>query len=708
MGTPTPEATGTAPVAVPDIPRTDTETALATEDPVEVADTPAGTWQAATGPSAVTGDRFPIEQLTPQVEGGRFPAKAVVGELVPVSAVSYREGHSMMGCNVVLISPEGKEGPFSRMGPGPAGTDRWHGTVRPDAVGAWTFAVEAFSDPYLTWHDAVTKKVGAGQGLQDLGNDLAEGAALLNQAATGVPAAERGRVTGAAQALADATIPLFARISPALGLTDVLWRYPVRQHVTRSRELPIWCDRQRALFSAWYEFFPRSEGAVVDEHGKPVRHGTFATATPRLQQVADLGFDVVYLPPIHPIGRVNRKGPNNTLVAGPQDVGSPWAIGAAEGGHDAIHPDLGTLADFRAFIAAAHEAGVEIAMDLALQCAPDHPWVTEHPEWFTTRADGSIAYAENPPKKYQDIYPLNFDNDPLGIRDEVLRVVLHWVENGVKIFRVDNPHTKPVGFWHWIIDEVKSVEPDVLFLAEAFTRPAMMHGLGKHGFTQSYTYFTWRVEAWELREYVQQLIAAADYMRPNFWPNTPDILPEHLQHGGPPMFKIRAVLASLLSPSWGMYAGFELFEHRHRPGSEEYLDNEKYQLRPRDWAGAEAAGESLAPYLKRLNETRRDNPALHWLRNTVFHGIDNEQVLCFSKRDPDSDNTVLVVVSLDSHNVQWGNTTLDMPALGFDWHERFTVRDELTGATFDWGQHNAIRLDPLYEPAHVFTVHRHR
>ncbi|WP_432825357.1 maltotransferase domain-containing protein [Dactylosporangium sp. CA-092794] len=688
--------------------QTETELALAA-DPVEPQESPDSPAAAFSAPADGVGQRFPIESVTPQIEGGRFPAKAVAGELVPVSAVSYREGHAMMGANVVLTGPDGREGPFNRLRPGPPGTDRWFGEIRPDAVGAWTFAVEAFSDPYLTWHSAVSKKIAAGQGLEDLANDLTEGAALLRDAAAGVPDDdERRRVLGAAGALADAAIPLFARVSPALGLTDVLWRHPLRQQVTRGEALPLWCDRERALFSAWYEFFPRSEGAVVDENGRPVKHGTFASAAPRLAQVAEMGFDVVYLPPIHPIGRVNRKGPNNTLVAGPDDVGSPWAIGAAEGGHDAIHPELGTLEDFRAFVAEGRRVGVEIALDLALQCAPDHPWVTEHPEWFTTRADGSIAYAENPPKKYQDIYPLNFDNDPEGIRAEVLRIVLHWVAQGVKAFRVDNPHTKPVGFWHWLIGEVKAVDPDVLFLAEAFTRPAMMHGLAKAGFTQSYTYFTWRVQGWELREYVQELIAAADYMRPNFWPNTPDILPEHLQHGGPPMFKIRAVLASMLSPSWGMYAGYELYEHLPRPGSEEYLDNEKYQLRPRDWAAAEAAGESLAPLLRKLNTTRREHPALQRLRNTVFHGIDNEQILCFSKRDPQTDDTVLVVVSLDSHNVQWGNTTLDMPALGFDWHERFTVRDEITGAMFDWGQHNAVRLDPYYEPAHVFTVHRHR
>ncbi|GAB3803315.1 DUF3416 domain-containing protein [Micromonospora zhanjiangensis] len=495
--------------------------------------------------------RFPIEDVTPTVSCGRYPAKAVVGELVPVSARSYREGHHKLGCNVVWRGPDGGTAPFTRMRPGEPGSDRWHATIRPDAVGSWSFTVEAFSDPYLTWQDAVTKKIAAGQGSADLANDLAEGARVLDAAEALVPAGARDRVRGAAAALRDDTRPLAERVSPALDLADLLWEHPVREQVTGGETYPIWVDRERALFSAWYEFFPRSEGAVLATADRPARSGTFATATGRLPGVAAMGFDVLYLPPIHPIGRVNRKGRNNTLVAGPDDVGSPWAIGAAEGGHDAIHPDLGTLADFRRFVDAAAEAGLEVAMDLALQAAPDHPWVTEHPEWFTTRADGSIAYAENPPKKYQDIYPLNFDNDPEGIRAEMLRVVLHWVAQGIRIFRVDNPHTKPFDFWHWLIWEVKKVEPDVLFLAEAFTRPAIMHGLGRIGFSQSYTYFTWRTEAAELRAYCEELVASADHMRPNFWPNTPDILHESLQHGGPPMFRIRAVLASLLSPPGG-------------------------------------------------------------------------------------------------------------------------------------------------------------
>jgi starch synthase (maltosyl-transferring) len=650
--------------------------------------------------------RIPIEDVTPAVSCGRHLAKAVVGEVVPVSATSYREGHDALGVNVVWQGPDGNTRPFTRLKAGEPGTDRWHGAIRPDATGRWTFAVEAWGDPYLTWWNAVTKKIDAGQGAEDLANDLAEGVEILRIAAAGVPPERRPELDAAGAALADKDRALFERVSPGLGLRELLWDHPVREFVSRSATYGIWVDRKLANFSAWYEFFPRSEGAVIAADGTPVKHGTFATAAERLPAVAAMGFDILYLPPVHPIGRVNRKGRNNALVAKPTDVGSPWAIGAAEGGHDTIHPELGTEEDFQTFIKAAAEVGLEVAMDLALQCAPDHPWVAAHPEWFTVRPDGQIAYAENPPKKYQDIYPVNFDKDPAGIRAEVLRVVLHWVSLGVKVFRVDNPHTKPVNFWEWLIWQVKKVDPDVLFLAEAFTRPAMMHGLGKIGFTQSYTYFTWRTTAWEMRQYCEQLIEASDYMRPNFWPNTPDILHETLQRGGPPMFKLRAVLASMLTPSWGMYAGYELFEHLPRPGAEEYLDNEKFQLRPRDWSGAERAGRSLAPYLTRLNQIRRENPALHWLRNLRFHDVDNGALLCWSKRDPETGNTVLVICTFDSAHQQWGNTTLDMPALGFDWHERFTVRDQLTGATYDWGQHNAVLLDPYLEPAHIFTVHR--
>jgi starch synthase (maltosyl-transferring) len=650
--------------------------------------------------------RFVIEDITPTVSCGRYPAKAVVGENVPVGAVAFAEGNTALGAHVVWRGPDGQERPPVRMRPGAPGTDTWQAEIRPDTVGEWTFAIEAFRDPYRQWRDTVTAKVDAGQGAADIANDLAEGIAILERAVEVVPARSRTWVRAAAAALDDDGRPLPARISTALELAELLWQHPVRDLVTVSPEHRLRVDRPRALFSAWYEFFPRSEGAQVAADGTPLRHGTFATAAARLPAVAGMGFDVVYLPPIHPIGRVHRKGRNNALVAAADDVGSPWAIGAAEGGHDAIHPQLGTLDDFRAFVAEAQRLGMEVALDLALQCAPDHPWVIAHPEWFTTRPDGSIAYAENPPKKYQDIYPLNFDNDPDGIRAEVLRVVRHWIAQGVTVFRVDNPHTKPVDFWHRLIGEIARDAPEVLFLAEAFTRPAVMHGLAKIGFTQSYTYFTWRTTAAELRHYCEELVAAAHYMRPNFWPNTPDILTEQLQHGGPPMFKIRAVLASMLSPSWGVYAGYELYEHTVRPGAEEYLDNEKYQLRPRDWAAAEAAGESLAPYLARLNAVRRDHPALHRLRNLRFHQVDNEAVLCFSKRDEDTADTVLVVCTLDPHDPHWANVTLDMPALGLDRHERVTVTDQITGQAYDWGQRNAVRLDPLVEPAHIFTVHR--
>jgi starch synthase (maltosyl-transferring) len=663
----------------------------------------------------VTG-RFSIEDITPVVDCGRYAAKAVVGEHVPITAVSYREGHDALGVMAVWRGPDGERLPV-RMAALGGGTDRWLGAIVPDAVGAWQFAIEAFSDPYLTWHHAVIKKVEAGQGVEDLANDLAKGASILDLAVKGAPDSVVEELTAAADALRDEDATLTDRIEPALEVEPILWDYPVRELVTVSGWQELWVDRTRALFSSWYEMFPRSEAppisvAVPQKIGKSLKpklvqqpqHGTFTTAAARLPKIAEMGFDIVYLPPIHPIGIVNRKGRNNTLRAGKSDVGSPWAIGSIDGGHDAIHPKLGTLADFRAFVASAHENGLEVALDLALQCAPDHPWVTSHPEWFTTLADGTIAYAENPPKKYQDIYPLNFDNDPEGIREEILRIVLHWVAQGVKVFRVDNPHTKPVAFWHWLIWQVKAVDPDVLFLAEAFTVPAMMTGLGSIGFTQSYSYFTWRNTASEMREYCEQLIGTLDRMRPNFWPTTPDILPEPLQHGLPPMFKIRAILAAMLSPSWGIYAGYELYEHVPRPGAEELIDNEKYELKPRDWAGKEAAGESLGPFLGRLNAIRRKHPALQWLRNLTFHEVDNPQVLCFSKQDEESGDTVLVLISFDPVNVQWTNVTLDMPALGFEWQHRFDVTDELTGATFHWGQHNAVKLDPQHEPAHILAI----
>jgi starch synthase (maltosyl-transferring) len=652
--------------------------------------------------------RLGITDVAPVVSCGSFSARAVVGEHVPITATVFREGHDAVAANVVWRPAGGAAGdaatPLLRMQRYSDQPDRWLTTVVPDREGLWTFRVEAWSDPLATWHHAVEVKVAAGQGADELANDIEEGARLLDRVAAEAPEEHRSAVAEAATALRDKSLELTARIAPAFtpALQRVLHDHPVRELITRSPDYEVWVDRPRALYGSWYEFFPRSEGPVVGD--KPT-HGTFATAQERLPAIADMAFDVVYLPPIHPIGEVNRKGPNNTLTPGPEDVGSPWAIGSKDGGHDAVHPALGTMEDFTAFVARTRELGMEVALDFALQAAPDHPWVESHPEWFTTKPDGTIAYAENPPKKYQDIYPINFDNDPEGIYAECLRVIKVWIDAGVKIFRVDNPHTKPLNFWQWLIWEVKKTDPDVLFLAEAFTRPAMMHQLAKLGYTQSYTYFTWRTARGELEDYGRELASNAHYMRPNFFVNTPDILHESLQFGGPPMFKIRAVLASMMSPTWGVYSGFELFEHvAVRPGSEEYLDSEKYQLRPRDWAAAEASGRSLAPYLRRLNEIRRAHPALQQLRTLHFHPVDNPNLICFSKTDPGSTDAVLVVVNLSSHHTQIGTTALDLPALGLDWHERFHVSDEFTGAAYDWGQFNYLELDPYREPAHVFAV----
>jgi starch synthase (maltosyl-transferring) len=652
--------------------------------------------------------RLGISDVAPVVSCGSFSARAVVGEHVPITATVFREGHDAVAADVVLTAPDGSTRPFNRMERYGDQPDRWLTTVVPDQEGPWTFRIEAWSDPLATWHHAVEVKIAAGQGPEDLANDLEEGARLLDRVAAGAigddAAEQRDAVASAAAALRDTSLDLPTRIAPSFtpSMQQYLHDHPVRELVTPTQDYELWVDRPRALYGSWYEFFPRSEGSVV---GGVATHGTFATAAERLPAIADMAFDVVYLPPIHPIGTVNRKGRNNTLTPDPDDVGSPWAIGSADGGHDAVHPQLGTMDDFKAFVARTRELGMEVALDFALQAAPDHPWVEKHPEWFTTKPDGTIAYAENPPKKYQDIYPINFDNDPEGIYAECLRVIRVWIEAGVTIFRVDNPHTKPLNFWHWLIWEVKKTDPDVLFLAEAFTRPAMMHQLAKIGYTQSYTYFTWRTQRWELEQYGRELAASAHYMRPNFFVNTPDILHASLQFGGPPMFKIRAALAATMSPTWGVYSGYELFEHvAVRPGSEEYLDSEKYQLRPRDWAAADASGRSLAPYLRRLNEIRRAHPALQQLRTLRFHHVDNENLICFSKTDPGSQDAVLVVVSLSSHHTQIGTTSLNLPALGLDWHERFFVTDELTGATYDWGQFNYIELDPYRDPAHVFTV----
>ena len=471
-----------------------------------------------------------------------------------------------------------------------------------------------------------------------------------------------------------------------------------------TEKYPIRADRERALVGAWYEFFPRSEGAVKNADGT-ITSGSFVSAAKRLPAVAAMGFDVLYLPPIHPIGVAHRKGPNNSLTAGPNDPGVPWAIGNADGGHDAINPALGTMKDFENFVAAAKKAGLEIALDLALQTSPDHPWVKSNPQWFNKRADGTIAYAENPPKKYQDIYPINFDDDYEGIRDEVLRIIRLWVSKGVKIFRVDNPHTKPVYFWQDLLDIVRRESPEVIFLAEAFTAPAMMHALGKAGFHQSYTYFTWRTSKSELTDYGREVAQQTSaFFRPNFWVNTPDINPFHLQSGNPAMFALRAVLASTLTPSWGMYAGYEIYEHRpFKEGGEEYLDSEKYEIKIRDWDGAAKKGLTLAPFITQLNAIRKANPALQQLRNLVFHNTESEAIIAYSKRE--SKNLILVVVNLDPSFAQGTIVHWDMNALGLE--GTFAVKDLLDGKSFDWSEHQFIQLDPtrpVGKVAHICQV----
>ncbi|GII79401.1 alpha-1,4-glucan:maltose-1-phosphate maltosyltransferase 1 [Sphaerisporangium rufum] len=664
--------------------------------------------------------RIPVQDIQPVVDCGRWPAKAAAGETFEISATVFREGHDAVAAGVVLTDPAGARGRLLPMRPLEPGTDRFGVTVTLPSEGTWHFRVEAWSDPVATWlHDAGIKIP------RDIDTDLMceEGARIFERAAkavrpNGCPGcAHRAELQRVADRLRDEELDPRARLAVAQlpETAAALAAHPLRELVTRAPRYPVRVHRRRALFGSWYEFFPRSEGAVLQE-GAPPRSGTFRTAAERLPAVAGMGFDIVYLPPIHPIGDTFRKGRNNTLHPEPDDPGSPWAIGSADGGHDAIHPDLGTIEDFDAFVRRARELGLEIAIDLALQCSPDHPWVKEHPEWFTVRADGTIAYAENPPKKYQDIYPLNFDKDPEGILAEVERVVRHWMDHGVRVFRVDNPHTKPVVFWERLLGAIHATDPDVIFLSEAFTRPAMLRGLAKIGFHQSYTYFTWKTSKPDLVDFLGELSAeTAHYVRPNFFVNTPDILHEYLQHGGLPAFKIRAVLAALTSPSWGVYAGYELGENvAVRPGSEEYLNSEKYEYRPRDWAAAEQEGRSLAPFLTRLNLFRRAHPAVQELRNLRFHDVDHPDMICFSKRLPGAydpatrrsgpGDVVLVVVNLDPHNTHEATVRLDLPALGLDWNADFIVDDELSGESYHWRQANYVRLDPHINPAHVLTL----
>jgi starch synthase (maltosyl-transferring) len=647
-------------------------------------------------PTVATDRRVIVEAVRPSVDAGAFPAKGAVGQALEVSADVFADGHDLVRAWFQATGPAGK--PLEQAMSGGL-NDRWKGTFTPTEQGEWTFTVFGIVDDYGTWLRDLRLKLEAGQ-VVDV--ELEEGAALVRtREAQAASAADRTAVQKLVAALAQkstAASRLAAAEKPAA--VELVRRLAPREKATSSGPWRVWVDRERAGFSAWYEMFPRSEGATAH------RSGTLKAAAKRLPAIAAMGFDVVYIPPVHPIGTTFRKGPNNTLDAGLEDPGSPWAIGGADGGHDALHPDLGTLKDWDAFVAAARREGMEVALDYALQCSPDHPWVRQHPQWFKHRPDGSIKYAENPPKRYQDIYPINFESED---RDNLWRALrdlaLFWIGHGVRIFRVDNPHTKPLLFWDWLIAEVKREHPDVLFLAEAFTRPKVMRRLAKGGFTQSYTYFTWRNTKQELTEYLTELSQGdmADFFRPNFWVNTPDILHAALVEGGEPAFRMRAVLAALTCPNWGMYSGYELFENVPvRAGSEEYMDSEKYQYRPRDWNST----RTMAPFITALNGVRRQYPgAFGLLRTLRVHPVDNEGLLCVSRRDDAAREVILVIVNLDPYNAREGTTWLDMDELGLEDDAPFRVEDLLGGDSYTWqGRSNYVRLDPRDRPAHVFRV----
>ncbi len=652
--------------------------------------------------------RIPISKVWPVVDAGKFPAKAFESEVIEFGAVAFREGHDRIATELILTSPKGKTTVYP-LNPGHYGTDTWSIKLPLREIGIWTFQISAWDDAFATWKHNTEVKLAAGVDQELM---MQEGVRLLERFAAGAEKKIQTQFAKYGAVLSDNSLTPNERFKKVLGdgLELLAIENPLRELETRSEQYQVLCERALAGNAAWYEFFPRSEGAKKNPDGSWVS-GNFKTAIDSLDRVSEMGFDVLYLPPVHPIGKSHRKGPNNSLNAGPHDPGSPWAIGSIDGGHDTIHPDLGSEKDFANFVKAANKKGIEVAMDLALQASPDHPWVKTNPKWFTTRADGSIAYAENPPKKYQDIYPINFDNDPEGIFQEVLRVVNKWVGLGVKIFRVDNPHTKPVAFWERLIAAVNQINPEVIFLAEAFTRPAMMHTLGKAGFQQSYTYFTWRNTKDELAAYLHEVSQdSANFFRPNFWVNTPDILTEFLQFGGKPAFKIRATLAAMATPLWGMYAGFELYESVARPGSEENIDNEKYEYKARDFAGALKQNASLAPRIALLNKIRKENYALQQLRNLRVHYSDDQSILVFSKHisanhAPNGKaNTILVVVNCDPHSAR--ETTIHLRLDELDVPASFKVKDLITGNSYNWGEHNFVRLDAFTEPAHIMRIER--
>ena len=641
--------------------------------------------------------RVVIEGIKPEIDSGRFPIKRIIGDIVTIEADVFGDGHDHVYARL-LYKQEG-DSAWQSVYMKSITNDRWTADFPVTEIGRYVYTIAGGEEHFETWQSDLVKRITAGQ---DVSVDLRNGGLILQHIASLATGEDAKQLTAWATTLlekhAEKTTEELA-VQPEI--LEVVRRHPdLALESIYDRELAVVVDRQKARFSSWYEFFPRSQGASVDVHG------TFADCEASLPYVAKLGFDVLYFPPIHPVGTAFRKGKNNTTTAEPGDVGSPWAIGAKEGGHTAILPELGTLADFKHLIAKAKESDIEMALDIAFQCSPDHPWVKDHPTWFKHRADGTIQYAENPPKKYQDIYPLDFESpDWNGLWDALRDVFLYWSAQGVRIFRVDNPHTKAFPFWQWAIAEIKQQYPDVIFLSEAFTRPRVTQRLAKLGFTQAYTYFTWRNTKQELTEYLEELneYPLSEYFGPNFWPNTPDILPISLQSGGKPAFLARLVMAATMTASYGMYgAAFELLESTpFKPGGEEYLHSEKYEIKHWDLSSP----TSLAPYITQVNAIRKENKALQSNAGLQFHPTDNPYLLAYSKATKDFTSRILTIVNLDPFNVQAGFVTLDLPALGLTPTEVFEVHDLLTGNRYSWqGPRNYIELRPAELPAHIFSI----
>jgi starch synthase (maltosyl-transferring) len=645
-------------------------------------------------------NRIAIEAVTPEIDSGRFAIKRVLGDKVSVSADIFADGHDVI--RGVLRFRHEAESEWTEVPLKPLVNDRWQAEFVVARLGRYYYTVQAWIDTFQTWRRNLSKKIELGE---DSAAEYVMGAQIMESAARRIPKRYGARLLKWAAILRRQDGSLEEKENLALSPEvnrDILLFSERDGCVSCSRELPVVVDRAKARFSAWYELFPRS---ASPEAG---RHGTLTDCIALLPYVADMGFDVLYLPPIHPIGSTHRRGKDNRPQAEPDDVGSPWAIGAVEGGHKSIHPQLGTIEDFDRLVEKAQECGIEIALDIAFQCSPDHPYVKQHPEWFHRRPDGGIQYAENPPKKYRDIYPFDFDcEDWQGLWEELKGIFLFWIEHGIRIFRVDNPHTKPFEFWHWVISEIKIKYPETIFLAEAFTRPKVMYRLAKLGFTQSYTYFAWRNTQYEIAQYFQELAQSSvrEFFRPNLWPNTPDILTEYLQFGGRPAFMARAILAATLGASYGIYGpAFELCENLARePGSEEYAHSEKYEIR--HWERDRM--DSLKDFIGRLNQIRRSNPALHTDANLMFHAVDNDQLICYSKHSEDFGNIILVIVNLDPHHRQAGWIDLDLASLGLDVHNSYQAHDLMSEARFLWqGPRNYVELNPQIVPAHVLVIRR--